>query len=293
MKNTITEQYDNIKQTSGFHSEDVERQLAEYITFLQDIPFGQNYNYRSPDFIRFYEKLPAQTLADFHKLVLLKLIMDFDKSKLSIQLPASIDILYEEEFLRISHLIETPGDFVFEWSNDRFVKDVSICCGRMYPVGPGLLEVSGVPRALLYKKGPIQFCSFLLMILFGMKGVRPVLENHTHLANVKKFNPDGWLGAYHIVSDILRMNRDIKGFMRSSWFIDPTITDISPRLAYLREIPVTNGAKIFYMSDEGEKSGSFSRSLTRKKLFDDGEYIPKTYYLLWPRDKLIKFVTEK
>ncbi|NOQ64024.1 MAG: hypothetical protein GQ582_05880 [Methyloprofundus sp.] len=278
-----------IKQQCNFESEQIQSKIDEYILIVKNIPIDYQYHYKSPELVGFYKNFELFDYNPFHKMVLLELIKRFDMESISLKLPPMILALYENEFARIGRLIEADDDFIFDWKNDLFAKDIGICSGRLLPIGPGLLEVSGVPRILLFKKGILQFLKLSYFLLFKLQRYKPILEIHTHLANVSNFTPKGWDQAYNIIAEILKLNPLLSGVMRSSWFIDPEIPSISPKLAYLTEIPLCHGAYVFYDSTEGRNSGAFARSKSRLLRFENKTYVPKIYFLIWPRDRLIQY----
>jgi hypothetical protein len=168
---------------------------------------------------------------------------------------------------------------------------MGICTFRLLPVGPGLIEVSGFSRRVLFNELS-KIIPNLWFFIFKAKGSKPFYEIHTHLANVSEFNPDGWLRCYVRIAELLQMNPEMKGFQRSSWLVDPALSEISPRLEYLRIVPSANGAKIFFVKKEDESCGALSKSETRKMLYHEGKYIPRAFLLLWPRKEMINYVNE-
>ncbi len=59
---------------------------------------------------------------------------------------------------------------------------------------------------------------------------------------------------------------------------------------YLREVPLQNGAALFFVAIDREgKTGALSKSTTRRRLFDEGRYIPAIHMRVWPRRALIKW----
>jgi hypothetical protein len=57
---------------------------------------------------------------------------------------------------------------------------------------------------------------------------------------------------------------------------------VSPRLGYLRDTPIQGGAHLFFYEEGGSSiSNSLSTSPTRRKLYDEGKYMPKSYMLVW------------
>ena len=125
--------------------------------------------------------------------------------------------------------------------------------------------------------------------MFKLKGGKPIYTIHTHQGNLADFNPDGWNRCYVRIGQLLQLNPDIKGMQGGSWFYDPALSEISPRLAYLREVPCQNGASIFFSSVEDHTSSALSTSASRVEKFKNGEYVPRAFVLVWPRDAMIKF----
>ncbi len=74
----------------------------------------------------------------------------------------------------------------------------------------------------------------------------------------------------------------------TSWFYDPALPAISPRLAYLQQRPLEAGA---FLVRHGRGAIYTERatltSETRRKLYEEGKYLPVCFSLVWPRDALI------
>ena len=85
---------------------------------------------------------------------------------------------------------------------------------------------------------------------------------------------------------MLKIDESIKGLARTSWYFDPKIKMISPHLSYLQELPLKNGAHLFYVG--ADHSGSaLEKSKSRLMLYNKGDYTPMNYLLVWPRDALL------
>lgn len=270
----------------------LEISVSALASALKRISIENKYHWHSPEVVAAYKRVDAAKREQLHRLVLEKLMDEFEIDSSQLKLPSEISHFYEIEFARIRGLLSDKKAYLFDWQNDLFAKDIGICSGRLIPVGPGLLEVSGVPRSLLFKNGVRQFVRLAYLLLFELKGQGPLLRPHVHLANVDTFNRAGWDRAYQVIGEILKMNPHVRGLMRSSWFLDPALSRISPHLSYLREVPVENGATIFYAGTEGSESGALSKSKSRRRLFDRGCYVPRVYYLVWPRQRLISYLKD-
>ena len=73
-----------------------------------------------------------------------------------------------------------------------------------------------------------------------------------------------------------------------SWFYDPVVSQISPRLAYLSDVPKQGGAKFFLAAKSGDFAhDAISTSPSRRKLFDEGRYKPASYMMIWSKNAQI------
>jgi hypothetical protein len=79
----------------------------------------------------------------------------------------------------------------------------------------------------------------------------------------------------------------------ASWFYDPALDEISPRLGYLRKTPIAGGA-FFIQGDatEEDKRNALSTSSTRQKLYDEGKYIPRSHMLIWGKNDQINWANK-
>lgn len=181
--------------------------------------------------------------------------------------------------LMVTHDDDTLG------SIDIFWKELAIARLQFYPVHSGVVELYsgfGIRQGLsldLLTTG--RFCCFLFQ--FGRK---PYYQIHTHTPTLHHFSAEGWATSYHQVAEMLKENLNIRGVVRGSWFFDPKIKKISPRLSYLQDLPLQNGAQTF-CSGEDYSGSAIATSKTRLKLYNEGKYTPMNYLLVWPRDAII------
>jgi len=89
------------------------------------------------------------------------------------------------------------------------------------------------------------------------------------------------------MAGMLELNPDVKGVAGVSWFYDPQVALISPHLAYLLT-PTHYGAFLARMgSDRHHIENAIVRSSVRRRLYEEGRYLPTCYLLAWPRRALI------
>jgi hypothetical protein len=235
------------------------------------------------------EKDHPAAVADYNRGVLLELIASFSLNDAIYSLPPSITALYGREISRILHQIDSAEDGFFAIANDGFLKDLAILSHRLIPIGAEYAQgEAGIPRSLLFSVGPKQFFKLLWLIVVRCGGRQPFFALHAHTLALDDFNPEGWIASYHRLADLLELNPEVRGWMSASWFLDPALESISPRLAHLRKVPLENGAGLLFVCRHPDgRSGALSKSPTRRRLFADGCYVPATYMRVWPRKAVI------
>lgn len=250
------------------------------------------------------EKLPAGLLSAFDALrshapwgeaaygrfLMAALMARADAPLATITLPASVLALYPRQFERLLTALQDPAR-PFDMREDRWRKDFALLTGRLVPVGAEFADPwSGIPRRCLLRGSLPQRLALLATVVRDTRGLRPLLELHAHPDSLEDFNPEGWRATYHRLAELLLANPGYRGVMASSWFRDPRLAAISPRLGYLREYPLRHGAKLFWTGRDGAgTSGALARSPTRQRLFAEGKYVPDIHLMVWPRDALLEW----
>ena len=76
----------------------------------------------------------------------------------------------------------------------------------------------------------------------------------------------------------------------TSWFYDPALPAISPRLAYLQSTPLANGAHLVRHGPGADHTARATEtSPTRKALVASGSYVPIAGTIMWPRSDLLSW----
>lgn len=204
-------------------------------------------------------------------------------------LPEGFRSLYQRQLERIDGLLAGKPDRYFDLSSDPFRKDLAILNHRLIPCGAEFVTpFSGIPRRLLFRGGWRQVTAFLGVIA-RCRGIKPFFELHMHPHYTEAFSPGGWIETYEHLADLLEANPHFLGVQSTSWFLDPVLRQISPHLAYLREIPERCGAVILYAGeDDGESSGALATSRSRRALYAAGHYHPRLFTRIWPRRALLQ-----
>lgn len=119
---------------------------------------------------------------------------------------------------------------------------------------------------------------------------KPWLEVHTESRELSDFNEAGWDRAWATAAEILRRRPDMAGMLGSSWFYDPPLETISPRLAYLRLNPLKHGAFMVHQGPgEIHTQRAATSSPTRAALIESGDYTARSWLVAWPRAALIRW----
>jgi len=206
----------------------------------------------------------------------------------AMNLPAEVTALYPYWIEQVAaFLTKAEGDYDFDhWSKDvRFSLALSVPGARSQvidlssPVGPKQMVQHALDGRGL---GPL-----FRYLKAGAKR-EPWLEVHTESRWLRGFNEDGWNEAWATAAELCRVRPELAGMIGSSWFYDPPLTEISPRLAHLRLNPLNGGAFLVHQGPgeiHTERAGTASAS--RKALIDSGEYVARSWLMVWPRKELI------
>jgi len=190
-------------------------------------------------------------------------------------------------------LTKAQGDYEFDhWAKDvRFTLALSVPAARSQvidlssPVGPG--------QIIKHVRDGWGFAPLFRYLKAGAKR-EPWLEVHTESRWLRGFNEDGWNDAWATAAELCRMRPELAGMVGSSWFYDPPLTEISPRLAHLRLNPLKGGA---FMVHQGpgdiHTERASAASASRKALIDSGEYTARSWLMIWPRRELIAWADRR
>jgi hypothetical protein len=198
-------------------------------------------------------------------------------------LPTRIKGHQLKQYIRILEKSTVVTD-TCEVASDLFQKDFGLAVMRLYAAASQLVDCdAGIGRAILLCSGLGQLPQRLALFA-RLGGFKPFFEIHTHLSYLDEFNEEGWNECYRCCADLYSVFPNVLGMQGGSWFYDPALTQISPRLAYLQDIPQRGGAHLLFTSaDTHLVHDATSTSPTRKQLYDEGKYQPKSYTLIWSR----------
>ncbi|MHC4203330.1 MAG: hypothetical protein ACYSTT_01660 [Planctomycetota bacterium] len=256
------------------------------------------YPLRARKIRRAYEQIKSQygthALSLYLKLALCCFINDSLERLSHKKLPDEILNLYHEWFEWVLEDFSKQPDDYYDNRCQSFALDVMTCSLRSIPVGGAwIAEIRSVGLRPFFSGGVKQFFSYLYYIIFKARGFSPYLTTHTAARTLRHFNEHQMNLSYLRIVELMKLNPRIKGFYRRSWFLDPNLEDISPKLGYLRKVPLQNGAKLFVAgSTKQDIKYALAVSCTRRRLYDEGKYLPTGYAYIWPRKEFLLYAAK-
>lgn len=204
-------------------------------------------------------------------------------------LPPAVLELYPEWIQRLADFLTAAAD---PYDRDYWAKDVRISL---------VLSVPGSRTQMIDLSSPMGPGQVLRHAREGWgwsvipayawaQAWKPWLETHTESRDLSDFNEAGWDRLWTAAAQICKNRPGMAGVLGSSWFFDPPLEGISPRLAYLRLNPLKNGAFMVHQGPgEVHSQRAATSSPTRAALIKKGEYTPRSWILAWPRAALIRW----
>ena len=130
--------------------------------------------------------------------------------------------------------------------------------------------------------------------MVNFKKYRSYYTIHTVDRYLPRFTEQQMSQAYINIAELLKLNKNICGIYRKSWFLDPNLKEISPGLRFLWEVPQQNGADLFCTGDSDQViKKAIAMSPLRKRLYEEGKYKPINYAYVWPREKLLQWADNR
>jgi hypothetical protein len=178
------------------------------------------------------------------------------------------------------------------FQNDVFLKDLSLCRGQSLACVSLIVERDvGYSRRVLVSGGFAQALSVSRRLLLDRLRNQPFLEIHAHTPLLADFNESGWNTCYEMCAEVLDAEPEQGGIIGTTWFVDPVIARISPRLAYLRRIAAEAGGEYYRVGTSSHDVRlAIATSAARRTLFEQGLYQPTAYLMIWPRARVLQWV---
>jgi hypothetical protein len=234
---------------------------------------------------------------DDRRTLIAALALELPERVEALDLPASVIRLYPDAVDRLTGELLQGGAY----DPDHYAKDVRFVLGLTVPVGGQIADVSyslKLPARVERLKRAAGSAGRLMLAGEGQglaaylrsRPTAPYLQMHTEARDLSNFSPDGWDRAYVRAADILERRPRYGGLIGFSWFYDPAVAEISPRLSYLADRQLQNGAlRIPFGPSPLQVELATAASETRRRLFEEGRYRPRCYAVVWPREALVSW----
>lgn len=237
------------------------------------------------------ETIPTAGQPACLRWLLAELVRRWDAARLPLVIPASVKPLYAADIGRIAlrvAAVDDPACYAIE--NEDYVKELAIAAGRLLPLGRAYGDPWGrLPRRILWAGGFRQGIRAAVAVA-GAGGFGPFLTLHLHRLSLGDRAESTWASQHLRVADVLRANAQLRGEAGASWIHDPRIRTLAPHLGYIAGNTLEGGASLFFVRrDVTGTSGALDTSTTRRRLFEDGAYIPEVWAYLWARTALLRW----
>jgi hypothetical protein len=189
--------------------------------------------------------------------------------------------------VRISGTGDTHSDWLAPGS-DLFDKEWGIASFRLIATGTRVADVNcGVSRRVVLSAG-IGNLVRCLKLFTELGGFSPFLQTHIHDLNMSRITEGGRIQAWLGSAEVIRMRPNLKGLMSASWLEDPALEFATPRLYAANRIVRENGGIYMPMgSDSDSVRNALLKSEQRQRLHARGEYMPRRFLMIWPREKIL------
>ena len=283
---------------SGYSALFEQHPIEDHIALLDATPRGKHYHYITPEVAAFWREIldgyGPQGAETYNRVTMLALMDAFQERAAQRNYPESIVDQFRLNFGRIEKKIGEAKFGAYVHTEDLFLKDLAICRLRVFPGGGAWIvdEHIGFSRAPLLTGGVGQFFKFLFLLLFVTRGNAPFYHLHIHLDLLDDFNAEAFAECHARIVEMLERHPEMKGIIGSSWLVDPALEKVSPQHVFIRKQRQDNGGWVFRVGVDIH-GGALAKSATRRRLYEEGKYVPTAYLAVWTRNKMIAWARRR
>lgn len=243
---------------------------------------------------RMFRQLPsaqARKQGDFSRALFSDFALKVPKLLKTIDLPESVLAYYPATIDRMALDLESSVEQPKGQVRRLFSTYTRLVLAMTVPCGAEVVDlVSNVPvRSAVASSVRTRSWRTLTRYL-KCQGLGVWFRTHTDVNYLDEFNEAGWDRYYLRVAELLSARSRVRGLVGTSWFYDPQLLQISPRLAYLQERPCSRGAFLMrHRSSEYDIAQATKASAARRQLYEKGDYVPVSHTLLWGRNELLSW----
>jgi hypothetical protein len=272
--------------------------MSAYIHDVKSYPEIRMHGYFRPRRKKIFSEIQKHygfhAMALYHKLALACFMKDSLKRLMSRSFPKGIISNIHSWYERAIHDFDRQPDSYYDTLKLNFKIDFGVCCLKSLPIGGAwFVKIRMIRPQVFFTLDIHRLKRIWRCVLFKTKGFFPYVVIHTVPRYMLRFNCQRMNLGYKQIGELMKYNTRIKGIFRRSWFLDPNLKNVSPALTYLREIPERNGAILFEGgTTRHEITESLEFSPRRRKLYEEGKYIPAAYAYIWPRKEFLEWLRQ-
>ncbi len=245
----------------------------------------------------FLEKTANYSLNDqvvLKKALVAKMALDLPSVVEKMDLPKSVLELYPDTFGRLVDELGRDMDNSLHTIDNYLLKGIHFTFGLSVPCGAQTVDMISTIKARSLLHSILRTAGLGVVFRYLRAGGHGSwFRIHTDINNLTDFHEKGWDACYLRIAELLECREDIRGMVGTSWFYDPQLLEISPRLAYLQKRPLERGAfALSHRTSPFDIESATMKSKTRRRLFEEKRYNPKVYSIVWPRQALIDWAKE-
>jgi hypothetical protein len=203
--------------------------------------------------------------------------------------PASLLALFPDAFANLADFLNREGDEPYDLTGDYFCKDIRFVLGLTIPNGALVFDMKSritLPSVILSLFRSKSIDGMIRYVRAGGTGLW--FRGHLDLRYLTEMNERGFDNFFIRVAELLERRKDIKGYVGTSWLQAPQLPDVSPHLAYFQKPPREGGAFLLrHGTQSSDIENAIKASETRRRLYQEGKYMPICYSMVWPRNELI------
>ena len=228
------------------------------------------------------------------KLLVLHLIDNSDARLEKFAIPDSVRLLYPDAYRRIARNLALVRNEIYVATGGDFERDLRLVSQISIPVSKSrYIDRNAYLNHHFYRyQGKFLNLKHLAFLAFKLHGLGPLFRIHVDERDLTDFNDAGCSQAYLHIAELLHLYPSIKGAVATSWLLDPQLNKISPNLTYSRRLFEAHGA--IFRNDgpethEQNLEHALKKSVKRRRMFENGEYIPTCFTVVWARRDLLRW----
>lgn len=231
----------------------------------------------------------------FERWVLLNAALEGIQRAGSIPVYNGVKSIWAEEVLSFA---QPPPAWhaMFDVGHVRFREMAQIVTWRRFPAGQLHWDRSALPRSFLLRAPPAELPRMIACWMRDLRGFAPFIETHVNERRKNRLTLTEAEGikSYYLMARSVELQPEVLGLIGIGWLYSPATGEVSPRLAWLREFLVREGAvAVSSVGPAPSDAGFLVGSEERRRLYEEGKYRPTIGCVIWPRRRMIEWASRQ